>query len=92
MITPAAQDLAGGAHDLTMIHARTPARTQKVEAAARPLRWALILGVGVLLLAILAALFLFSRRPARALAPHETAGTAVRGPVSTPYGFLMVLS
>ena len=88
----AAQDQAGGAHDLTMIHARTPSRDRQVEPAARPLPWGLILGVGMLLLAILAALFLLSRRPARALAPHETTGTAVRGPVSTLYGSLTLPS
>jgi hypothetical protein len=57
--------------------------TEGDEADARPWRWGLIVGVGVLVLAILAALFLLSR-PLRALAPQERAGIAVR---ATPYGF-----
>jgi hypothetical protein len=54
-------DVEHGASELTLTDARSPEPIQRVEAAARPWRWGLIVGVGVLLLVILAAVFFRSR-------------------------------
>jgi hypothetical protein len=65
-----------GTQELTLANDSTASRTPQAEAAGRPLPWGLIVAVGVLLLAILIALFVLSR-PASGYAPPETARAAV---------------
>jgi len=66
----AGQHTDHGAGELTLTRAQSPPRVQRVQAGTRPWRWGLIVGAGVLLLVILAALFR-SGRPTRPPAPRE---------------------
>jgi hypothetical protein len=78
-------DLESGTRVLIPPHVQTGDPIQPAEAAGRPWRWGVIVAVGLLLLAILAALFLLSQ-PASASAPHETAGIAVFAPMPATAG------
>jgi hypothetical protein len=81
----ATADLESGTRVLIPPHAQTGDPIQPAEAAGRPWRWGVIVAAGLLLLAILAALFLLSQ-PASASAPHETAGIAVFAPMPASAG------
>jgi hypothetical protein len=74
--TPTSQNQDEGTEELALAKSSTASMMPHAETAGRPWPWGLIVAAGILLLAILAALFVLSR-PASAYAPGESAGAAI---------------